>query len=83
MKITQTLLGVSAVAGMIFVGATQLNAQREVDEGMNFTVSDSPSTTVFNLKNPSTNRHIHDLDRDASPLQHQQPRSGLRPRCGQ
>ena len=64
MKISQKLLGVSALAGMIFVGATQLSAQREVDEGMNFTVSDSPETTVFNLHNPSTNRHIHDLDRD-------------------
>ncbi len=64
MKITQKLLGVSAVAGMIFVGATQLTAQREVDEGKNFTVSDSPETTVFNLQNPSTNRHIHDLERD-------------------
>ncbi|MEO0510663.1 MAG: hypothetical protein AAF065_12480 [Verrucomicrobiota bacterium] len=30
------------------------------DNGKNFTVSDSPETTVFNLRVPSVNRHIRD-----------------------
>ena len=39
-----------------------LIAQRDVDEGKNFTVTDSPDTTVFNLKTPSVNRHYDDFE---------------------
>ena len=60
------LLGVSAFAGIIAISAAQLSAERTPDTGKNFTVSDSPETTVFNLKNPSTNRHVHDY-RDNKP----------------
>lgn len=55
-------LGASALAGFIVLAASQLSAQRMVDEGKNFTVSDSPETTVFNLKTPSDNRHIHEYN---------------------
>jgi len=61
------LLGASALAGMIVLSVSQLSAQRTPDAGKNFTVSDSPETTVFNLKNPSVNRHIHDSRRRQAP----------------
>ncbi|MEM7790005.1 MAG: DUF11 domain-containing protein [Verrucomicrobiota bacterium] len=60
MSITRKYLGASVIAGLIILSATSLFAKREVDEGKNFTVSDSPDHTVFNLKTPSINRHIHD-----------------------
>lgn len=63
MNITKKLLGVSALVGFLALSVSQLSAQRNVDEGKNFTVSDSPETTVFNLKTPSVNRHIHDARR--------------------
>jgi uncharacterized repeat protein (TIGR01451 family) len=66
MNIMKKLIGASALAGMIVLSAAQLSAERTPDEGKNFTVSDSPETTVFNLQNPSTNRHIHDY-RDNKP----------------
>ncbi len=53
-------LGASALAGFIVLSVSQLSAQRVPDEGKNFTVSNSPATTVFNLKTPSDNRHVHD-----------------------
>ncbi|WP_269525910.1 DUF11 domain-containing protein [Coraliomargarita parva] len=56
------LLGASALTGMMFLSVAQLSAARNVDEGKNFTVSDSPNTTVFNLQTPSINRHIHDFN---------------------
>ena len=62
MNIMKKFLGASALAGFIVLSASQLTAQRSVDEGKNFTVSDSPETTVFNLKTPSGNRHIHDYN---------------------
>lgn len=65
MNITKKLLGVSALLGMIIFSASQLSAQRTTDEGKNFTVSDSPETTVFNLRTPSVNRHILDYSRRA------------------
>lgn len=55
-------LGASALAGFIALSVSQLSAQRVPDEGKNFTVSNSPETTVFNLKTPSGNRHIHDYN---------------------
>lgn len=57
------LLGASALVGFMALSVSQLSAQRNVDEGKNFTVSDSPETTVFNLKTPSGNRHINDFRR--------------------
>ena len=65
MNITKKLLGVSALAGFIVLSASQLSAERTVDAGKNFTVSDSPETTVFNLKRPSVNRHIHEYSKPA------------------
>lgn len=47
------------MVGMIAVSGAQLNATP--DAGKNFTVSDSPETTVFNLRIPSGNRHINDF----------------------
>lgn len=55
-------LGASALAGFIALSVSQLSAQRIPDEGKNFTVSNSPEATVFNLKTPSTNRHIHEYN---------------------
>ena len=66
MKIMKKLLGASALVGFMALSVSQLTAQRNVDEGKNFTVSDSPETTVFNLKVPSGNRHINDF-RQAEP----------------
>lgn len=53
------------MVGLLSLSAVQLNAAP--DEGKNFTVSDSPQTTVFNLQVPSGNRHIHDLRRTSRP----------------
>jgi uncharacterized repeat protein (TIGR01451 family) len=61
MNIMKKLLGASALAGFIVLSASQLSAQRTVDEGKNFKVSDSPQTTVFNLRTPSVNRHVSDF----------------------
>jgi uncharacterized repeat protein (TIGR01451 family) len=66
MNITQKLLGASALVGFMALSVSQLSAQRNVDEGKNFTVSDSPETTVFNLKTPSVNRHINDFRKSAN-----------------
>jgi uncharacterized repeat protein (TIGR01451 family) len=63
MSIIKKLLGLSAMAGMLAVLAIPLLAERIVDEGKNFTVSNSPETTVFNLKTPSINRHIHEYNK--------------------
>jgi len=52
-------LGAAVMVGMIAASGLQLQA--EPDPGKNFTVSDSPQTTVFNLKVPSNNRHINDF----------------------
>lgn len=52
-------LSASVLAGLIALSGAQLAAQP--DPGKNFTVSDSPQTTVFNLKVPSGNRHINDF----------------------
>ena len=60
MNITKKLLGASALVGFFVLSVTQLSAQRTPDEGKNFTVSDTPETTVFNLRTPSGNRHILD-----------------------
>ena len=60
MNIIKKLIGASALAAMIAISAAQLSAEREPDLGKNFTVSDSPETTVFNLQHPSINRHVHD-----------------------
>lgn len=54
-------LGTVTLLGFIAVSASQLFADRTPDAGKNFTVSDTPDTTVFNLKTPSDNRHIHDF----------------------
>jgi len=72
MNIMKKLLGASALAGIIAISAAQLSAERTPDAGKNFTVSDSPETTVFNLKNPSTNRHVHDY-RDNKPAPAPEP----------
>jgi uncharacterized repeat protein (TIGR01451 family) len=66
MNIMKKLIGASALAGIMALSVAQLSAERAPDAGKNFTVSDSPQTTVFNLQNPSTNRHIHDY-RDNKP----------------
>lgn len=47
------------MVGMIALSGVQLSAAP--DAGKNFTVSDSPETTVFNLQTPSGNRHINDF----------------------
>ncbi|WP_158279925.1 DUF7507 domain-containing protein [Coraliomargarita sinensis] len=52
-------LGATVMVGMFAVSGFQLHA--DPDPGKNFTVSDSPDTTVFNLKVPSNNRHINDF----------------------
>lgn len=62
MNIIKKLTGATALAGMIILSVSQLSAERTPDEGKNFTVSNSPETTVFNLKTPSVNRHIHDYN---------------------
>jgi uncharacterized repeat protein (TIGR01451 family) len=62
MNIIQKLVGASALAGMMILSTAQLSAA--VDQGKNFTVSDSPETTVFNLKTPSVNRHIYDYNHE-------------------
>ena len=62
MNITKKFLGASALLGFIALSVAQLSAQRTPDEGKNFTVSNSPDTTVFNLKTPSVNRHIHEYN---------------------
>lgn len=61
MSIKKKFLGASALVGFLFLAVSQLSAQSSVDPGKNFTVSDSPETTVFNLKVPSGNRHINDF----------------------
>jgi len=61
MNIIKKFLGASALAGFMVLSASQLSAQRTPDEGKNFTVSDSPETTVFNLQTPSVNRHVSDF----------------------
>ena len=72
MKIIKTLISGSVLLGMTIFASSQLFADRTPDEGKNFTVSDSPQTTVFNLKTPSVNRHINDfrqMDRPADPAE--------------
>jgi len=59
MNIMKKFLGATVMVGMIAASGLQLQA--DPDPGKNFTVSDSPQTTVFNLKVPSTNRHINDF----------------------
>lgn len=49
------------------IAASGLQLQAEPDAGKNFTVSDSPQTTVFNLKVPSNNRHINDFRGNPEP----------------
>ena len=58
MNIMKKLIGASALAGIMALSVAQLSAERTPDEGKNFTVSDSPESTVFNLKSPSNNRHV-------------------------
>ena len=67
MNITKKFLGASALAGFLVLSASQLFADRAADEGKNFTVSNSPNTTVFNLQTPSINRHIHEFGQKAKP----------------
>ncbi len=70
MNIMKKFLGASALVALVaFVAlsASQLNAARTADAGKNFTVSDTPDTTVFNLKTPSGNRHIHDFRDNPKP----------------
>lgn len=59
MSIMKKFLGASSLIGMIVFSGVQLTAAP--DTGKNFTVSDSPNATVFNLKVPSDNRHINDF----------------------
>ncbi|MGJ8638285.1 MAG: DUF7507 domain-containing protein [Opitutaceae bacterium] len=68
MNIIKKVLGASALVGFLTLSATQLTAvTRHADAGKNFTVSDTPDTTVFNLKTPSVNRHIHDFRDNPAP----------------
>ena len=53
------------MVGILAFSGTQLVA--DPDPGKNFTVSDSPNTTVFNLQVPSTNRHITDIRKNPKP----------------
>ena len=66
MKIPSMLVGVVTLAGMS-VGSAHLFAAP--DPGKNFTDSDSPDTTVFNLQVPSDNRHIVDHTKSRQPVQ--------------
>lgn len=59
MKLLKYLIGLSVLAGIAALSTAQQSPQRVVDPGKNFTVSDSPQTTVFNLQTPSGNRHIN------------------------
>lgn len=59
MNITQKLLGATVIVGMIASSGMQLAATP--DEGKNFTNTNTPQTTVFNLNTPSNNRHISDF----------------------
>ncbi|MFW5874021.1 MAG: DUF7507 domain-containing protein [Verrucomicrobiota bacterium] len=81
MKIIKNLLGVSVLAGIAALSTSQLSAARMVDEGKNFTVSDTPDTTVFNLKTPSVNRHIHEYGRTkkAEPAPEREPEPAPKP----
>ena len=67
MNIMKKLIGASALAGMMVLSVSQLSAEREPDADKNFTVSDSPKTTVFNLQTPTDNRHITDYRDDPEP----------------
>ena len=60
-------LGASTLVAFIALSASQLSAARSPDAGKNFTVSETPNTTVFNLKTPSGNRHIHDFRDNPKP----------------
>ncbi len=62
MKIIKHLLGLAVLAGIVALSTAQQSPQRVVDPGKNFTVSDSPQTTVFNLQTPSNNRHINSFE---------------------
>jgi len=78
MKNMKMLFGVSAFAAVLAFSGSALQAQRVVDEGKNFTVSDSPETTVFNLKTPSVNRHVHEYGKRDKP-QPQEPAPAPKP----
>lgn len=67
MKIIKNLLGLSVLAGIAALSTAQQSPQRMVDQGKNFTVSDSPETTVFNLQTPSDNRHINQIGKTNQP----------------
>ena len=67
MNIINKVFSTSVLAGLLATSATQLFADRAVDPGMNFTVSGSPETPVFNLKKPSVNRHIHEYNTPEEP----------------
>jgi len=82
MKILKNLIGVSLVTAVAALSTSQLSADRVVDEGKNFTVSDSPETTVFNLKTPSVNRHVHEYGQrraEPSPVSEPAPRTSEDP----
>jgi uncharacterized repeat protein (TIGR01451 family) len=67
MNIMKKFLGASTLIGFIVLSASQLMAERTPDAGKNFTVSDSPQTTVFNLQTPSVNRHVNDFRNNPAP----------------
>lgn len=67
MEIIKNLLGLSVLVGIAALSTAQQSPQRMVDQGKNFTVSDSPKTTVFNLQTPSNNRHINQFGNTNEP----------------
>jgi uncharacterized repeat protein (TIGR01451 family) len=67
MKTIKNLLVLSVLGGIAALSIAQQSPTRMVDPGQNFTVSDSPETTVFNLQKPSTNRHINAIGRTSQP----------------
>ena len=74
MNITKPLIKASVIAGMLAVPFFQASAERTPDKGKNFTVSESPKTTVFNLSTPSLNRHIHDYSKKSAPTPAPEPK---------
>lgn len=59
MKRINKLLGASAIMGISLIAGASVSTASTADEDKNFTISESPKTTVFNMRTPSGNRHVH------------------------
>ncbi len=81
MKSITKLIGVPVLAIILSSAASFAQADRDVDEGMNFTDSDTPKTTVFNLRVPSDNRHISRFKDDGPVAQAAPTRASSKDPC--